>query len=105
RHGHRPRRLTLTGGGLALAGLVLVLDLTGTQHVDLVGILWGLGAAVGLAVYFVISSSTDDALPPLVVAWGGLAVGAIVLGGAIIAGALPVHMTSSDVTLLRHRVS
>lgn len=105
RHGHRPRRLTLTGGAVALAGLILVLDLAGAQRVDLVGILWGLGAAVGLAVYFVISSSTDDALPPLVVAWGGLAVGAVVLGGAIIAGALPVHMTSSDVTLLSHQVS
>ncbi len=105
RHGHRPRRLTLTGGAVALAGLVLVLDLAGSQHVDLVGILWGLGAAVGLAVYFVISSSTDDALPPLVVAWGGLAVGAVVLGAAIVAGALPVRTTSADVTLLHHQVS
>jgi drug/metabolite transporter (DMT)-like permease len=105
RRGHRPRRLTLTGGAVALAGLVLVLDLTGSQHVDLIGILWGLGAAVGLAVYFVISSSTDDALPPLVVAWGGLAVGAVVLGGAILAGVLPVRTPSADVTLLHHQVS
>ena len=105
RHGHRPRRLTSIGGAVALAGLVLVLDLTGAQHVDLVGIFWGLGAAVGLAVYFVISSSTDDALPPLVTAWGGLTVGAVVLGGAIIAGALPVRTTRNDVTLLSHHVS
>ena len=105
RHGHRPRRLTLIGGAVALAGLVLVLDLAGAQHVDLVGILWGLGAAVGLAVYFVISSSTHEALPPLVVAWGGLTVAVVVLGGAILAGALPVHVTSGDVTLLHHQVS
>jgi drug/metabolite transporter (DMT)-like permease len=104
-HGHRPRRLTLTGGLVALAGLILVLDLAGAHKVDLVGILWGLGAAVGLAVYFVLSSATEDALPPLVAAWGGLAVGAAVLGAAIGVGALPVHATSADVTLLDHRVS
>jgi drug/metabolite transporter (DMT)-like permease len=105
RHGHRPRRLTLIGGVVALAGLILVLDLVGAHNVDPVGVLWGLGAAIGLAVYFVISSATDDALPPLVVAWGGLAVGAAVLGAAIGVGALPVHATSADVTLLDHRVS
>ncbi len=104
-HGHRPRRLTMTGGVVALAGLVLVLDLAGAHKVDLVGILWGLGASIGLAVYFVLSSATDDALPPLVVAWGGLAVGAAVLGAAIGAGALPVHANRADVTLLSHKVS
>jgi drug/metabolite transporter (DMT)-like permease len=105
RHGHRPRRLTLMGGAVALAGLVLVLDLAGATKVDLVGVLWGLGAAVGLAVYFVVSSSTDDAQHPLVVAWGGLSVAAVVLGGAAAAGALPVHATRADVTLLSHHVS
>ena len=104
-HGHRPRPLTLTGGVVALAGLILVLDLAGAHKVDLVGILWGLGAAVGLAVYFVISAATDDALPPLVAAWGGLAIGAAVLGAAIGVGALPMHATRADVTLLDHRVS
>jgi drug/metabolite transporter (DMT)-like permease len=105
RHGHRPRRLTLVGGAAALGGLVLVLDLAGSHHVDAAGVLWGMGAAVGLAVYFVIASDTDDALPPLAVAWGGLAVGAVLLGIAAAVGALPLHATSADVRLLDRDVS
>jgi drug/metabolite transporter (DMT)-like permease len=105
RHGHRPHRLTLAGGAAALAGLVLVLDLAGSHHVDLTGLLWALGAAVGLAVYFIIAAETDDALPPLVVAWGGLAVGAMALGLAAVTGVLPVHATRTDVTLFHDRVS
>jgi drug/metabolite transporter (DMT)-like permease len=104
-HGHRPRRLTLAGGIVALIGLVFVLDLAGAHKVDLVGVLWGLGAAIGLAVYFVVSAATDDALPPLVTAWGGLTVGAVALGAAIGVGALPLHASRADVTLLDHRVS
>jgi len=104
-HGQRPRRLTLTGGTVALVGLILVLDLAGAHKIDPVGILWGLGAAIGLAVYFVVSAATDDALPPLVTAWGGLAVGAAALGTAIGVGALPVHATRADVTLLDQRAS
>jgi drug/metabolite transporter (DMT)-like permease len=105
RHSHRPRRLTLAGGALALAGLVLVLDLLGSHHFDVVGVLWGLGAAVGLAVYFVISSATDDALPPVVVAWGGLVVGAVALAIVAAVGALPVHAVRSPVTLMNTSVT
>jgi drug/metabolite transporter (DMT)-like permease len=105
RHGHRPRRLTVGGAALALAGLTLVIDLVGSQRVDLTGVLWALGAAVGLAVFFVLSSSTDEPLPPLVVAWGGLAVASVVLGVAIAAGAVPAHATDGDVTLAHARVS
>ena len=56
RHGQRPRRLTVAGAVVSLAGLALVLDLLGAGTLDLVGVLWGLGAAVGLATYFVLSA-------------------------------------------------
>ena len=49
RHGQRPGGLTFAGAGLAIGGLALVLDLFGAQELSLVGVLWGLGAAVGLA--------------------------------------------------------
>jgi drug/metabolite transporter (DMT)-like permease len=105
RHGHRPGRLTITGSAAALVGLIFVLDIASAHHVDFVGVLWGFGAAVGLAAYFVISSATEDALPPLVVAWGGLTVAAATFGAAIAVGVLPVRATSADVTLMSHRVS
>src|SRR4051812_18342844 len=56
RHGHRPRRLTAIGSLVSLLGLVLVLDLTSDVHLDVVGVLWGLAAAFGLATYFVLSA-------------------------------------------------
>jgi drug/metabolite transporter (DMT)-like permease len=105
RHGHGPGRLTVAGSITALLGLIFVLDLVGSHHVDGTGVLWGLGAAVGLAVYFVVSSKSDDALPPLVVAWGGLAVAAAVLGLAVGAGALRAHAVAADVTLAHRQVS
>jgi drug/metabolite transporter (DMT)-like permease len=106
RHGHRPGRLICSGGLAAIVGLVLVLDLFGSRGVNLVGVPWGLGAAVGLAVYFVVSSSsTGDTLPPLVVAWGGLTVGAAVLLLAGATGALPFAAPRHDVTLASTQVS
>ncbi|WP_417234840.1 EamA family transporter [Arthrobacter sp.] len=74
-----PRVLTIAGTLLSLGGLVLVLDLTGPQRVDPIGVLWGLGAAVGLAVYFFVTAKANDSLPPLVLATGGLLVGAVLM--------------------------
>lgn len=103
--GRRPRRLTVGGGVVALAGLVLVLDLTGSQHVDPVGVLWGLGAAAGLAVYFVVSAHADDTLPPMVMAWGGLAIGAVTLLLAGAVGAVSFGASTSDADFAGHRTS
>ena len=105
RHGQRPRRLTGVGAALALAGLVLVLDLVGHVHVDAIGVLWGMGAAVGLATYFVLSANDTDAPPPLVVAWGGLVVGGAALLLADATGALPYAAPRADVTLLHTRMT
>ena len=105
RHGHRPRRLTVLGAVVAVAGLALVLDLLGNAKLDPVGVLWGLGAGVGIATYFVLSAGTEDPLPPLVVAWGGLSVAALVLGSAAALGALPVDAPRTQVVLIDASVS
>jgi drug/metabolite transporter (DMT)-like permease len=105
RHAHKPRRLTAAGTVLAIAGLVLVLDLLGNHHVDGAGVLWALGAAVGLATYFVVSAEVRDPLPPLVIAWGGLAVGAVALGIAGLAGVLPLRASQDPVVFRGAQVS
>ncbi len=104
-HGQRPRLLTVAGSVTALCGLGLVLDLTGAGRLDPVGVLWGLGAGVGLAGYFVIAGRIDAGLPSVVMASGGMAVGALallLLGGI---GALPLAAGTADVTFGGHRVS
>ena len=99
RHGRRPQRLTVIGSGLAVLGLALVLDLLGGAHLDPIGVLWGLGAAVGLAVYFVVSAREQDALPPVAMAGLGMGIGAVllaILGGI---GVLPLAVGAPAVVL------
>lgn len=97
RHGQRPTRWTIVGVVLAIVGLVLVLDVTGGMRVDLAGVLWGLGAAVGLAAYFVISARDTTGLPPLAMAAGGMVVAAVTLGAAGLAGVMPMEWSTDDV--------
>jgi drug/metabolite transporter (DMT)-like permease len=105
RHKQRPQRLTLIGSALAATGLILVLDPSDVDAVDLRGVVWGLGAAVGLAAYFVISARVDDELPSVAMAGGGMAIGAIALLGAGAAGVLPMHATFGDVQFAGHTTS
>jgi len=95
----RPRPLTVAGTLLSLGGLVLVLDLTGAVKVDVVGVLWGLAAAVCLAIYFFITAKENDTLPPIVLASGGLLVGAAVMGLAGATGLLPMTFSMADTKL------
>jgi drug/metabolite transporter (DMT)-like permease len=105
RYGHRPRRLTIAGSAVALLGLALVLDLLGDTRVDAVGVLWALGAACGLAAYFVVSGSDDLELPPLAMASAGMTVGALALLALGAVRALPVRATFGDVDFAGHRTS
>ncbi|WUR59658.1 DMT family transporter [Micromonospora chokoriensis] len=98
RHGQRPRRLTVAGSVAALVGLAFVLDLAGTADFHPVGVLWGLGAAFGLAGYFVLAGRVDPRLPSVAMASGGMAVGAGVLLLVGLTGLLPLHATFGDVT-------
>jgi drug/metabolite transporter (DMT)-like permease len=104
-HGQRPRRLTVAGSVVALIGLVFVLDLTGATRIDPIGVLWGLGAAVGLAAYFVLSARGDGGLPAVALASGGMAVGAVALLTLGLFGALPLRATFGAVTFAGQQTS
>ncbi|ABM09271.1 EamA family transporter [Paenarthrobacter aurescens] len=95
----RPRALTAAGALLSLGGLVLVLDLTGAVKVDFIGVLWGMAAAVCLVIYFFITAKENDSLPPLVLASGGLFVGALVIWLVGLLGLLPMSFSTADTTL------
>jgi drug/metabolite transporter (DMT)-like permease len=104
-HGQRPRKLTVAGSVAAVFGLVFVLDITGGAKLDAVGVLWGLGAAVGLAAYFVLSARGDNELPPVVLASGGMGIGAVVLVVLGLVGVLPLDATFGEVTFAGYRTS
>lgn len=95
----RPRALTLGGTVLSLGGLILVLDLTGTVKIDIVGVLWGMAAAVCLAIYFFITAKENDSLPPIVLASAGLLAGATVMWLAAATGLLPMAFSTADTKL------
>lgn len=97
RHGQRPRRWTLAGIVLSLAGLVLVLDMAGGSTIDFQGVLWGLAAAVGLAAYFVLSADEGRGLPPLVLAGGGMVVATVGLLVAGLVGVMPLRSAGAPV--------
>jgi drug/metabolite transporter (DMT)-like permease len=77
----------------------------GATSVDLIGVFWGLGAAAGLVLYFVVGAGSADRVPPLVMAWGSLVVGAVALWVFGAVGAVHIHMNASDVVIAHHRTS
>jgi drug/metabolite transporter (DMT)-like permease len=105
RHGQRPRRLTLAGSAVAIIGLGLVLNLTSHQHLDPVGVAWAMGAAVGLAIFYVLSANADESLPPIALAWGGSIVGSIALATVGATGLVKLDGATAPVHFDGHRVS
>lgn len=99
RHGHRPARVTIVGAVLAIAGLVLVLDLLGGVDVSTIGALWALAAMVGVSAYFIINGDDTTGLPPLGLAWLGLVVGVVLLGALSATGLLPFDAAAVHVDL------
>ena len=86
----RPHRLTGLGIVLAIGGLALVLDITGQSTPSLVGVLWGLLAATGLAGHYVLAGR-PTVLPATAFAGLGLAVGAVVLALLGLVAVLPME--------------
>ncbi|WP_315109000.1 EamA family transporter [uncultured Microbacterium sp.] len=97
RRGERPTRRSVLGAGIAFVGLVLMLDIVTGAQVDVVGVLWALGAMVGAASYFVLSARADTGIPPIALAGSGLLLGAVGLSLAGLVGVLPFAWTTADV--------
>jgi drug/metabolite transporter (DMT)-like permease len=98
RHRQVPSRLTVVGAAVAIAGLLLVLDVFSVGSVDGLGVLWALGGMVGCAFFFVVSSGEDNGLPPIVLAAGGLVVGSVALGLAGALGLVEMSAGTADAT-------
>jgi len=93
-----PSRLVVAGSLVAIAGLVLVVDISGATF-DLLGTVFALAAAVCMGVYFIVAERAGDDLPPLALAAGGLAVGALFVGLLLLVGILPFAMPAVTVVL------
>jgi len=96
RHHQRPGRLTVTGAAVAGVGLLLVLDVLGAGSVDALGVVWALLAMVGCAFFFVVSAGEDHGIPPIVLAAGGLATGAVALAVAGLVRAVPMSASTGS---------
>ena len=98
----RPSTTTLAGVALAVAGIMLVLDVFSSVHINLVGVGWGLAAAVCAACYFMMSdevsadSSAEGSLNFITLAAGGLVVGAVTVALLGVSGIMPMTFTANQ---------
>lgn len=93
-----PSRPVLWGSAISVIGLVLVVDIAGASF-DVMGVVFSLAAAVCLGAYFLLSERTGDDVPPLVLAGGGLFVGALLVAVLTLLGVLPFIAPAVDVQL------
>lgn len=96
----RPRGLTLAGVGLAIAGIMLVLNVfSGNAHINAVGVAWGLAAAICAACYFMMSdevSADGNGLSSITLSAAGLVVGTVAVAGLGLSGIMPLTFTAND---------
>ena len=97
----RPAVPVLAGAGLSIVGLAFVLDLRGGLTLNPIGVAWGLGAALCLSAYFLLSedNGADAPVNPLLLTTAGTGVGAALLLMAGAAGILPLTV-HAGVTIL-----
>jgi drug/metabolite transporter (DMT)-like permease len=98
----RPSGLTLSGVALAIAGIMLVLNVFSGAHINLIGVGWALAAAVCAACYFMMSSSVNvsatdgDGLNSITLATAGLIAGAFAVAVLGATGLMPLTFATND---------
>lgn len=100
----RPRTLTLAGVAIAVAGIMLVLGIfeSAGAHINTAGVIWGLGAAICAACYFMMSdevTADGSGLNSVTLAAGGLIVGAVAVGLLGLSGLMPLTFTTNDTVI------
>jgi drug/metabolite transporter (DMT)-like permease len=95
----RPTNLTLAGVALAVAGIMLVLNIFAGAHINATGVAWGLAAAVCAASYFMMSdevAADGTGLNSITLAAAGLIVGATATAALGIVGVMPMTFATDD---------
>lgn len=95
-----PHPLTLVGCLAAMGGLALLLGLGRGTRLDPLGVLLGLGAAVCLAAYFLLSARDGGDLPVLVLVCGGMLTATISLLAVGGLGLVPFTGSAAPVSLV-----
>lgn len=106
----RPSNLTLAGVALAVAGITLVLGIIDTggfadAHINLVGVAWGMAAAVCAACYFLMSEKVSggdadaEGVDPITLSTAGLIVGGAATGLLGVTGVMPLTFTANDTVI------
>ncbi|MGZ6780404.1 MAG: EamA family transporter, partial [Mycobacterium sp.] len=100
----RPTNLTLAGVALAVAGIMLVLDVFAGAHINAAGVAWGLAAAVCAASYFMMSDEVsadgdEGSLNSITLAAGGLVVGALATATLGFTGVMPLAFATNNTLL------
>ena len=96
----RPTGAVLIGAAVCVVGLVFVLDLRDGLTLNPVGVAWGLGAAVCLSVYFLLSEDAgDDSVHPLLLTTVGTGVGGLVILAVAATGFLPLTARAGTTAL------
>lgn len=101
----RPSNLTFVGVVLAIAGIMLVLNVFAAAHINVIGVSWGLAAAICAACYFVMSDKvTSDGgeaggLNPITLAASGLVIGSITVALLGFSGVMPMTFTTNDAAI------
>jgi drug/metabolite transporter (DMT)-like permease len=103
----RPAAGVFAGAALALVGLALVLDLTGGLTLNPIGVAWGLGAALCLCTYFILSEGGGQTQPvhPLLLTSAGTGIGVIVIIGLGLAGVLPLSASTGRTVIAGQTIS